>query len=155
MVKAPVWSALAAWVALVISVANLWYSVVRVWWRERKASPSARLDLFDYHNKSGWHEEVRVVVTNHGPADMKKVEVQLFDDDGTSLELGDPSVSALWPRMPLGWLHPEESLYLTLNRSLGTRDPRAALIRWDDGRRSQQSRWVWLSYRRVTCPPGN
>ncbi|MFI7158638.1 hypothetical protein [Micromonospora chalcea] len=148
--KAPVWSALAAWVALGISIANLWYSVIRLWWRERKATPSARLDLFDYHNKSGWHEEVRVVVTNHGPADMKKVEVQLFDGDGTSLEVREPSISVLWPKMPLGLLHPGDALYLTLNLSGATRDPKAALIRWEDGRRSQQSRWIWLSYHRVT-----
>jgi hypothetical protein len=100
----------------------LWYSVIRVWLKERKASPAAQLDLFDYQTKSGWHPEVRVVVTNHGPALMKQVEVQVFDEDGTSLELSEgPSVLVLWPRMPVQHIHPGQSLYLTLSMSLETR----------------------------------
>ncbi|MFC3741160.1 hypothetical protein [Paractinoplanes deccanensis] len=147
--KAPAWSALAAWVALGISIANLWYSVVRAWLRERKASPGAQLDLFTFQTKTGWHDDVRVVVTNHGPALMRKVEVQVFDEDGQSLELAEADVAALWPKMPVEYLHKDQSLYLTLNRSPETRDARGALIRWNDGRRRQQSVWVNLSYHRV------
>jgi hypothetical protein len=101
-VKAQGWSTVAAWVALAIGVGNLWFSVIRVLWKERRASPSAQLDLFNYQNRNGWHEEVRVVVTNHGPASMEQVEVQLFDEDGQSLQLSEASVSGLWPKMPSG-----------------------------------------------------
>jgi hypothetical protein len=81
---------------------------------------------------------------------MKQVEVQVFDEDGTSLEVSEgPSVSALWPKMPVQHIHPGQSLYLTLSMSLETRDPKGALIRWHDGRRTQQSRWIALSYHRV------
>ncbi|GAA2639231.1 hypothetical protein GCM10010399_85800 [Dactylosporangium fulvum] len=146
--KAPGWSALAAWVALAISLVNVWYSVVRLWLKERKASPSADLELLHYVSANGPTEEVRVVITNHGPATMRRVDVQVFDEDGQSLELADESVSALWPKMPIELLHVGQSLYLTLDMALGTRDPRAVLIRWQDGRRPGQSRWSALSYNR-------
>jgi hypothetical protein len=94
-VKAPAWSALAAWVALGISLANLWYSVIRAWLRERKASPAADLDLLHYQTRAGWNEEVRVVVTNRGPALMRAVEVQVFDEDGKSWAVAEPDVTAL------------------------------------------------------------
>ena len=148
-VKAPAWSALAAWVALGISIANLWYSVVRAWLRERKASPGVQLDLFSYETKSGWHDEVRVVVTNHGPALMRQVEVQVFDEDGQSLALADADVTALWPKMPVEYLHKDQALYLTLSLGLSTRDPRSALIRWHDGRKGEQSVSASLSYHRI------
>ena len=147
--KAPAWSALAAWVALGISIANLWYSVVRAWLRERKASPGVQLDLLNFQTKSGWSDEVRVVVTNHGPALMRKVEVQVFDEDGASLAIAEPDVTALWPKMPVEYLHRDQALYLTLNRSMGTRTARGALIRWHDGRKGEQSVWTSLSYHRV------
>jgi hypothetical protein len=148
-VRASGWSALAAWVALGIGLANLWYSVIRVWWRSRKASPAAQLDLLHFPTKSAWQEEVRVVVTNHGPAVMRKTEVQVFDEDGNSLAKSEPDVTALWPKMPIEYLHVGQSLYLTLNRSLATRDARGTLIRWHDNRKAEQSRWVGLSYNRV------
>ena len=147
--KPPEWSALAAWIALAIALANLWYSVIRVWLKDRRASPAAQLDLFDYQTKSGWHQETRVVVTNHGPALMKKVEVQIFDGDGKSLELTEPSISVLWPKMPFQQIHSGQSLYLTLSTSLESRDPRGALVCWRDGRRTQQSEWIGLSYNRL------
>jgi hypothetical protein len=128
-VKAPAWSALAAWVALGISLASLWYSVIRAWLRERKASPAADLDLLHYQTRAGWNEEVRVVVTNRGPALMRAVEVQVFDEDGKSLAMAEPDVTALWPKMPVEYLHPGQSLYLTLNRSKKTRTARGALTR--------------------------
>lgn len=148
--KAPAWSALAAWVALGISLANLWYSVVRAWLRERKASPGVQLDLLNFQTKSGWDDEVRVVVTNHGPAVMRKVEVQVFDEAGTSLALTEPDVTALWPKMPVDYLHRDQSLYLTLNRSGETRTARSALLRWHDRRTGEQSVWASLSHHRVT-----
>ncbi len=128
---------------------NFWYGTIRPWWRTRKVSPGAQLDLLSFETASGRHEEVRVVVTNHGPADMRKIEVQVFDADGTSLAVTEPDVTALWPMMPVDYLHVGQSLYLTLNRSHSTRDARGALIEWHDGRRAQQSRWVGLSYNRV------
>ncbi len=148
-VKAQAWTALAAWAALAISLLNLWYTVLRAWFRERKASPAAQLDLLSYQSKSGATQEVRVVVTNHGPALMKKVDVQVFDEDGMSLALSEPDVTSLWPKMPVERLHLGQSLYLTLNRSAATRTPHGALIRWRDGRKEEQSRWVHLSYNRV------
>jgi hypothetical protein len=148
-VKAPVLSALAAWVALGISHANLWYSVVRAWLRERKANPAAQLDLLHYQTGSGWNEEIRVVATNHRPARMRRVEVQVFDEAGTSLAIAEPDVTALWPKMPVEYLHAGQALYLTLNRSVATRDARGALIRARDDRNGEQSRWAGLSYNRV------
>jgi hypothetical protein len=148
-VKASTWSAFAAWVALVIGLINLWFGVIRPWWRSRKASPAAKLDLLSYPANSGWKEEVRVVVTNHGSAVMEKVSVQVFDGDGQSLALTEPDVTALWPTMPVEKLHVGHSLYLTLNQSIATRDPRGAEMKWRDGRRGEQSLWVSLSYNRV------
>ncbi|MFI5935941.1 hypothetical protein [Actinoplanes sp. NPDC051494] len=123
--KAPAMSALAAWVALVIGLVNLWYSVGRAYFRERKASPAAQLDLLDFQTKTGWTTDVRIVITSHGPAVKQKVDVQAFDGDGMSLELTDPDVSALWPRMPFNRLHNGQSPYLTLSRGIETRDPSA------------------------------
>ncbi|MEK8109275.1 hypothetical protein NKG94_40425 [Micromonospora sp. M12] len=80
---------------------------------------------------------------------MKQVDVQVFDEDGNSLELAEPDISALWPKMPIGELQPNQSLYLTFNRSLSTRDARQALVRWHDRRRSQQSSMIPLSYHRI------
>ncbi|ROP32814.1 hypothetical protein EDD30_5762 [Couchioplanes caeruleus] len=80
---------------------------------------------------------------------MKQVNVQVFDEDGKSLELTEPDVSALWPKMPVRELHPNQSLYLTLTRSLATRDARQALVRWHDRRRGQQSSMIPLSYNRI------
>jgi hypothetical protein len=148
-VKAPAWSALAAWAALGIGVANLWYSVVRAWLRERKASPGVQLDLLNFQTRLGWNDEVRVVVTNHGPALMRKVEVEVFDEDGGSLAIAEPDLTALWPKMPVEYLHKDQALYLTLNRSHETRTARGALMRWHDGRRGAQSVWASLSYHRV------
>jgi hypothetical protein len=100
-VKLATWSVIAAWVALGIGLVNVWYSVLRVWWSTRRASPAAQLDLLNPQTGSGWQDEVRVVVTNYGPAIMRNVEVQVFDEDGTSLALTEPDVVALWPRMPV------------------------------------------------------
>ncbi|PRY17714.1 hypothetical protein CLV70_14916 [Pseudosporangium ferrugineum] len=80
---------------------------------------------------------------------MRTVDVQTFDEDGRSLDLTDPVVSALWPRMPITRLHNGQSLYLTLNRSIETPRAVSALIRWHDGRSDQQIRSVDLSYHRV------
>src|SRR5829696_8973515 len=70
-VEASAWSAAAAWCALAIALVNLWFGVIRPWWRTRRASPAAQLDLVNYPTASAWKEEERVVVTNHGPATMK------------------------------------------------------------------------------------
>lgn len=83
LMKAATWSAIAAWVALGIGLINLWFGVVRPWWRGRAASPAAQLDLLRYPKDSGWQDEVRVVVTDHGPAVMEKIDVQVFDVDGS------------------------------------------------------------------------
>jgi hypothetical protein len=149
-VKAATWSVIAAWVALGIGLINLWFGVVRPWWRGRAASPAAQLDLLRYPKDSGWQNELRVLVTNHGPAVMEKVDVQVYDVDGQSLAVAEPDVTALWPKMPVERLHVGQSLYLTLNQSMATRDVRSTLVRWRDGRRGEQSRWVSLSYNRVT-----
>jgi hypothetical protein len=52
-------------------------------WKE--GEPSARLDLLSYRTQPGWQEEKRVVVTNHGPATMRKIDVQAFDEGGNFL----------------------------------------------------------------------
>jgi hypothetical protein len=75
-----------------------------------------------------------------------QVEVQVDDEDGTSLAVTEPAVTALWPKRPVDVLHPRQSVYLTLARSIAIRDARGALIRWRDRRRGEQSRWVGLSY---------
>jgi hypothetical protein len=102
-VEASAWSAVAAWLALGIGLLNVWYSVIRVWWIGRKASPSsARLDLLSYRTQSGWREEKWVVVTDHGPATMRKIDVQAFDEGGNFLA---PGATALWLKMPV-WASP-------------------------------------------------
>lgn len=143
------WSAIAAWIALGIGIVNLGYSVVGPWWRGRKASPAAQLDLLNPTTQSGLREEVRVVITNHGPAMMHDVSVQVFDENGMSLVATDANISALWPSMPVQFLHPSQSLYLTLNLSLGTPTARQAQVTWHDKRRAEQQRWIDLSYNRV------
>jgi len=136
-------------VALAIGLINLAYSVIRPWWRGREASPGAQLDLQNFQTASGQREEERVVVTNHGPALMRDIEVQVFDENGMSLAITEPDITALWPKMPIDRLHVGQSLYLTLNRSAGTAPARLTLINWHDGRRGEQSRSVALSYNRV------
>jgi hypothetical protein len=146
-VEASAWSAAAAWLALGIGLLNLWYSVIRVWWLGRKASPSARLDLLSYQTQSrAWEEEERVVVTNHGPATMKRVTVEALDEDGASLA---PGATALWPTMPVEYLHVGQSLYLKLERSAANRRPSVADLAWRDNRWRKQSRSVDLTYNRV------
>jgi hypothetical protein len=146
-VEASAWSAAAAWLALGIGFLNLWYSVIRVWWRGRKASPSAQLDLLTYQNQSGeWREDERVVVTNHGPATMKRVNVDAFAEDGSSLA---PEGTGLWLPMPVEYLHVGQSLYLKLERPPGHSRPTRAVVGWRDRRWRKQSRSIDLSYNRV------
>jgi hypothetical protein len=88
-VKAADWSAILAGVALLLGLVNLWYGVIRPLWRNREASPAAQLDLLRYPAQSGgrWQqeeEEERVVVTNHGPARMRNLSVEVFDQEGRS-----------------------------------------------------------------------
>jgi hypothetical protein len=148
-VKAADWNAIAAWVALGLGVINLLYSVARPLWLNRKASPAAQLDRLRYpRNSGGWEEEDRVVVTNHGPALMRIVTVEVFYQDGSSLTEILPGLTAVWPEMPVEVLHVGQSLYLTLI-GLAEFEPRRAVIRWHDNRRGEQSRTVSLSYHRV------
>jgi hypothetical protein len=86
------------------------------------------LEAFWWPTNSGWQNEVRVVVTNYGPAVMEQVEVQVFDEDRQFLAQAEPDVTALWPKMPIKKLHIGQSLYLTLNGSIATRDARGALM---------------------------
>jgi hypothetical protein len=153
-VKATTWSAIEAWLPIVISLISLALSAIAVWFgairpsrQAKAANPTAQLDLLSYETKSGWHEEVRVVVTNSGPATMENVTVEVFDGDDKGLIPAD--VTALWPKMPVSYLDPGQSLPLTLSPSLGTRDVRAAEVRWRDGRDDEQSRRFELSYNRV------
>lgn len=144
------WSALAAWTALVIGLVNLWYGVVRPWWRSREASPSAEMDLFHYRGRAGeWKEEIRIVIRNHGPARMTEAEVDLLDVSGDSMTSGPDQITALWPPMPIERLHAGQSIYLTLSPSISTPTPNAATVRWRDGRKEMQSRKIPLSYHRI------
>jgi hypothetical protein len=141
---------IAAWAALGISAVTFWLSVIRPWRQAKAASPTAQLDLLSYQSKSGWHEEVRVVITNGGPATMENVTVEVFDGDGQDLAEAEPGdITALWPKMPLSELHVGQSLPLTVSLSYGSRDPKSAVIRWRDGRDGEQSRRFELSYNRV------
>jgi len=145
-VEASAWSAVAAWCALAIALVNLWFGVIRPWWRTKRASPAAQLDLLNYPTSSRWQEEERVVVTNHGPATMRKVDVQVFGEDGDSLA---PGATALWPTMPFEYLHVGQSLYLKLERSPGQLRPTRAKLAWRDKRLRGQSISIGLSYNRV------
>jgi hypothetical protein len=163
-VKATTWSAIATWLPIVISLISLAISAIAVWFgairpsrQAKAASPTAQLDLLSYESKSGWHEEVRVVITNGGPATMENVTVKVYDGNGNDLAEAEPDITALWPesdvtapwpKMPVQ-LHAGQSLYLTLNRSLATPDARAAEVWWRDGRDGEQSRRFVLSYNRV------
>jgi hypothetical protein len=149
-VKAATWSVVTTTIAVIISLINLWFGIVRPWWRGRAASPAAQLDLLRFPSNSGWQKEERVVVTNHGPAVMEQVDVQVFDEEGTSLAIEEPDITKLWPKMPVEKLHVGQSLYLTLNLSQGSPAVRGALIKWKDGKSDEQERWVGLSYNRVT-----
>jgi hypothetical protein len=133
----------------VVQTASMWFSVIVPRWQGRKASLAAQLDLLNFQTPSGPKEEVRVVVTNHGPALMQKIEVQLFDNDGESLTIAETDITALWPKMPVERLQVGQSLFLTLNDSPGTRTATGALIRWRDNRTGEQEQWASLSYHRV------
>jgi hypothetical protein len=141
---------IAAWAGLGISAVTFWFAVIRPSRQAKAANPTAQLDLLNYETKSGWHEEVRMVVTNAGPATMENVTVVAFDGDGMDLTEAEPGdITALWPKMPVSHLHVGQSLPLTLSPSLGTPDPKAAVIRWRDGRDDEQSRRFELTYNRV------
>jgi hypothetical protein len=142
-------TSVAAWLGLAVSILSLWLGATRTWLKDRRAAPRVQLDLIVAQLKSGPTDEVRLVVTNQGPAVMSQVDVQVFDEDGKSLELAEPGVSALWPKMPIQELLSNQSIYLTLNRSLETRDARQALVRWYDRRSNQQSSMISLSYNRI------
>ena len=148
--------AIAPWVALGISGVSLWFSVIHPSRQAKIANPTAQLDLLSYEldlqsyeSKSGKSQEVRVVITNSGPATMENVTVEVFDTDDQNMAVAEPDIGALWPKMPMRYLHMGQSLPLTLNLSLGSRDPRAAEVRWRDGRDGEQSRHFVLSYNRV------
>jgi hypothetical protein len=153
-VKALTWSAIATWLPIVISIVSLaisiWFGVIRPSRQAKAANPTAQLDLLNYETKSVSRQEVRVVVTNSGPSTMENVTVEVFDGDGQDLAEAEPGdITDLWPKMPVSYLHTGQSLYLTLNLSYGSRDPKAAVIRWRDGRDGEQSRRFELSYNRV------
>jgi len=77
---------------------------------------------------------------------MKRVTVDALDEDGNSLA---PSATALWPTMPVEYLHVGQSLYLKLERSAADRRPSVADLRWGDNRWRKQLRSVDLTYNRV------
>ncbi len=145
--KAADWSAIVAGIALVLGLVNLWYGVIRPLWRNRKASPAAQLDQLRYPAQSGgrWEQEERVVVTNHGPARMRTVTVEVFDQDDRPMAEG---FTTLWPKIPMEVLHVGQSLHLTLI-SVAELAPTRAVIRWHDNRRGEKSHTVSLSYHRV------
>jgi hypothetical protein len=141
---------IAAWAALGISAVSLWLGVVRPSRQAKAANPTAQLDLLNYQTESGWRKEVRVVVTNGGPATMENVTVVAFDGDGMDLAEAEPGdLTALWPKMPISHLHVGQSLPLTVSLSYGSRDPKAAVVKWRDGRDDEQSRRFELTYNRV------
>ena len=141
---------IAAWAGLGISAVTFWLGVIRPRRQAKAADPTAQLDLLNYKTKSGWHEEVRVVITNGGLATMENVTVKAYDGDDNDLAEAEPGdITALWPKMPVRYLHTGQSLYLTMNPSLATPDPKAAEVRWRDGRDGEQSRRFELSYNRV------
>jgi hypothetical protein len=140
---------IAAWAGLAISAVTFWLGVVRPSRQAKAANPTAQLDLLNYESKSGRHPEVRVVITNGGPATMENVTVEVFDGDGQDFAEAEPGdITDLWPKMPVRQLHVGQSLYLTMNLSYGSRDPKAAVVKWHDGR-GEQSRRFELSYNRV------
>jgi hypothetical protein len=145
-VKSSGWSTLAAWIALGIGLVNLWYGVIRPWWRTRAASPSAQLELLSYQTGSRWQGEERLVVTNHGPAIMHQVDVEAFDRDGKPVAA---YATVRWPRMPFEHLHVGQSLYLQLDPGINDLETGGAEIRWHDGRKAQQSRRIGLTHNRV------
>jgi hypothetical protein len=107
------WSELAAWAALVLSLGTLIGGVIRPWLRGRKASPAAQLDLFSYISVAtkDLKDEEPVVITNHGPAHMRDVTVELFIESGEPMARAVPGVTALWPKMPFERQHADQSLY--------------------------------------------
>lgn len=141
------WSALVAGFALLLGIVNLWYGVLRGWWREREAHAGAEFQLVHYPDLSNWRREDRVVVTNHGLAAMKRVEVLVSDEDGEPVR---SNAFFMWPKMPFEVLYPGQSLYLPVHLSMGDNLPAAVTLRWHDGRRDQQSKWIGLSHHRVS-----
>ncbi|KAB1118862.1 hypothetical protein F6X54_01410 [Micromonospora aurantiaca] len=140
-------SATVAVAAFALGVINLWYSVLRPWWRNRIAQPDAKLELLAYETRHGWDQDERVVVTNHGPGTMKDLEARVFDDDGDDYT---DRVGVLWPKLPVPALYAGQTLHLKLTLSLADKRPGRLLVRWRDGRRDVQEREFWLSYHRVT-----
>lgn len=140
-------SATVAVAAFALGVINLWYSVLRPWWRNRIAQPDAKLELLAYETRQGWDQNERVVVTNHGPGTMKNLVARVFDDEGEDYT---DRLVGLWPKLPVPTLHPGQTLHLKLTRALGDGRPGRLLVRWRDGRQDVQEGEFWLSYHRVT-----
>jgi hypothetical protein len=139
-------SATVAVAALGLGLINLWYGVVRPWWKSRRAEPDARLELVAYQTAKGWQQDERIVVTNHGPSKMARLVIRVRDDSGTDYT---DDVSDLWPCQPIVLLYPAQTLHLKLERALSHRRPGSVVLRWRDGRRAEQQREVFLSYHRV------
>ncbi|WP_123827035.1 hypothetical protein [Micromonospora globispora] len=132
--------------ALLLGIINLWYGVLRPWWRNRSADPDARLELVTYQTRNGWQQDERIVLTNRGPAKMTDVRVLVNDDGGQDYT---NEVGALWPRQPVAVVHPGQTLQLKLERTLAHNRPGSLLVRWRDGRRGRQEREFWLTYHQV------
>jgi hypothetical protein len=142
---APWVSASIALAAFLLASFNFWYSVIRPWRRSHWASPAARLELFSYQTKSGWHTDTRIVVANVGEAKMSDVTAEVRDRDGNAF---GESMQCLWPTTPVPVLYKNQDFHLKFDHfELPT--PASVLLRWHDARRQEQESEIWLSYRRV------
>jgi hypothetical protein len=142
---APWVSASIALAALLLTSFNFWYSVIRPWRRSRWANPAATLELFSYQTESGWHTDIRIVVTNVGEAKMSDVTAEVRDVDGNTF---GENLQSLWPKMPLPALYKDQNIHLKFDH-FEMPKPASVMVRWRDGRRKTQEREIWLSYRRV------
>ena len=148
-VEASAWSAVAAWLALGIGLLNLWYSVIRVWWLGRKASPSARLDLLSYQTQIEGLGRGRAGCRHQPRASHHEASHRGRPRRGRELPGWLPVRPLFWPTMPVEYLHVGQSLYLKLERSAADRRPSVADLRWGDNRWRKQLRSVDLTYNRV------
>ena len=126
------WSDVLATVAFVVSVGG---GTVR-WWGSRAARFSVMWEQFVVSVDGPFRQQSRLRITNHGPAVMRDVDVDIFDNEGA--EWID-RIKARWPTMPIAEIHPGESVFLEFTFGIHGTTPEIALITWRDNRRGAQS----------------
>jgi hypothetical protein len=118
--------------ALVISAIAL----LRPWWNERRASIEVRFEQYRKIRGDRVGTEHRYVVKNHGPAEVRDLEVTFYrEGEPVKLHLGGLNHGTTTPL-----LHPGEELHMNYAIMMGERVPEKVVVAWRDGRRFRRQR---------------